>query len=240
MEEINKVRNDIRITDTVDLGGNITNEADRAAIPDDRLTVIINEIKVELERMVAVLKSGIMESELDERDTKRDGTYRSLLYLNKGYLHHPDERIRTAAIGVENILDKYGFELVNENYASESGSLEALFKDMKRPEVVAQLEVLPGEPDLMVKLEAEQNEFKDAETEWLDAQSKDIQEVSASEVKRDVLKVINKKLVVYLRAMMQVEPDTYRDLSTKIALLIDQANSLEKRRRNNGKEEDGE
>jgi len=45
--------------------------------------------------------------------------------------------------------------------------------------------------------------------------------------------LVNTKLVVYLRAMVLANPKQYKDLATKMVLLIDKNNSIVKSRRSN-------
>lgn len=235
MMKINKIRSDIRIAETADLSRNVTNELDKVS-EEVHLSALKDLIVPLKNSLVLAINRDVAESELDNYDASRDAVYRSLLYLAKGYLYHPNAQISEGARQVDAVVDRYGFELVNATYSAESALLESLLLDLKKPELVASLELLPGVTDLINKLDAEQAQFKVAEGKWLDARSDDKSEVSATSIKRELLKVLNEKLVVYLRAMMQVDPESYKELSAKIVLLIDTANGIVQRRRSNAVE----
>ncbi|MBR8535953.1 hypothetical protein KDU71_10325 [Carboxylicivirga sediminis] len=231
MRRITKIVSDIRIAEIANLGDNLLKELAELTPEDAHLKAIQTEVEQNNSRLVIAINRDMAESELEELDARRDSTYRSLAYLNKGYLHHPDAPVSEAAAQVERILEKYGFDMINANYGAESAYLESLFNDMGSIEIAPALELLPGEIALLTRLKDEQSRFKVAEQRFYNAQSQDKQADSATQVKRELLKLINNKLVVYLRAMMQVNPQPYDDLCAKVALLIDKANSLVKRRR---------
>jgi hypothetical protein len=90
--------------------------------------------------------------------------------------------------------------------------------------------VLPGVKDLTQQLEDEQKQFKVAEGVWYNAQTEEDKTTNATAAKRELLRIINTKLVVYLRGMLQVEPETYQDLAARVELLIDKTNAAIKRR----------
>ncbi len=230
MKRINKVVSDVRIAEIANLGDMLISELGEQASADAHLQAIHTDMEQSNNRLVIAINKDMADSELEDKDVQRDNIYRSLIYLNRGYLHHPDAPVREAAEQVERILEKYSFDLINAPYGAESIYLESLFNDVAAPELVPVLELLPGETALIARLKDVQGQFKVAEQRFYNAQSKDKQAENATEVKRELLKLINDKLVVYLRAMVQVNPEPYADLCAKVTLLIDKANSLVKRR----------
>jgi hypothetical protein len=233
MRKINKVFNDIRVAEMADLTTNLLNEIDNAPANDVHLLALKELIQPLNNQLLTSINKDIAESDLDNHDAGRDGVYRSLLYLAKGYLHHPDAKIREAAMGVDTVIDKYGFDLVNEAYGAQSALTESFLEDMAKPEVASKVELLPGLKDLAIQLDNEQTKFKTAEAAWNNARSEGQLSKSATSVKRELLKAVNEKMVVYLRAMIQLNPEQYTNICSKTAILIDSANSIVKRRRNN-------
>ncbi|MCU4155385.1 hypothetical protein J1N10_05320 [Carboxylicivirga sp. A043] len=233
MRKISKVFNDIRVAEMADLTTNLLNEIEKAPADDAHMLKLKEQIQPLNNQLLAAINKDKAASDLDSFDAARDGVYRSLLYLAKGYLHHPDAQIREAAIEVDTVIDKYGFDLVNEAYGAQSALTESFLEDMAKPEVATKVELLPGLKDLTSQLDGEQTKFKTAEEAWNNARSAGQLTENASSVKRELLKVVNERLVVYLRAMIQVAPELYTNLCSKSALLIDSANSIIRRRRHN-------
>ena len=236
--KINKIATNIRVTDAADIGGKLYGELDTAPVDDPLLVVIKGEIQTVNTALTNALNEYKAMSVLEDLDTKRDNTYRAIMYLNKGYLLHPDATIRNAALEVEKVMERYGFELINQNYTTQSTLTEAFIRDMKETAMAAHVAVLPGLTNLVEQLGTVQEQFRASESTWHAAQNADDKTVSASTLKRELLKVVNDKLVVYLRAMMQMNPEPYNDISLSIANHINQANALVKRRKNSEEKAD--
>lgn len=236
MDEINKIIREIRIADMAGVADTINSELRQSSLDDAHISAIQAEMEPLYTNLVTAINKDQAESDLDKYDTSRDEVYRSLLHLCKGYLYHPDAQVSKAAAKVDAVTDKYGFELTNQGYSAESALLDSLMADMALPEIAPSVEVLPGVKELKAQLLTEQDKFKAAEAVWLKARSEQKLSESATSVKHELLTVINDKLVIYLRAMSMINPEPYRALSSKLSLLIDQVNTVIKRRRSNNDE----
>lgn len=233
---IEKVLKSIRVSDAVHLGNVILNELEKNTIDDVYLTAIKSELNTICIGLTGTVNQTKVLSMLEKQDAQRDNTYRSLLYLNKGFLLHPDAKIKSAAAEVQQVLDKYGFSLVDQNYASESTLIDAFIRDMKMPLIAPNVEVLPGLPAILSQLQADQDLFKSAERSWHEARAEDGKTLNATALKHELMKVMNDKLVLYLRAMVQLNPANYEVLSNNITMHISRANELVKRRSNSEEE----
>jgi hypothetical protein len=65
---------------------------------------------------------------------------------------------------------------------------------------------------------------------WNEATAEEGNSKNATAIKHEMVALINNKLVVYLRAMVQFDPATYSELATNIGTHIDRANEVVKRR----------
>ena len=61
---------------------------------------------------------------------------------------------------------------------------------------------------------------------------------NATALKKDVIEIINDKIVIYLRAMEIVVPDTYGNFARTIAQIIADNNEVVKKRRKKDEPED--
>jgi len=226
MIRINKLKSNVRIHDAAMLGSRIYNELNQSGIEDAHIDTIKAETNTFTSSLKAVVDENKNKSLLDASDDRRDNTYRALLYLNKGYLLHPNETIREAALAVDQVLATRGFDLTNLNYTAQSEATNALIRDFKSETLSPKVALLPSMSELVVQLEADELSFQNTQKEWLDAKADDQMTLSASAHKRELLKVINDKMVTYLRAMQQMNPEPYQALISKIVLLIDEANEL--------------
>jgi hypothetical protein len=223
---ISKIRHSIRNRDAADVAGRSIIELDAAPAEDSHLPSIKDEIIALKDRLVRAIQPDKLASELESIDALRDDTYRALFHLIRGYAYHLDAVIKNAAEEVLKVLDKYGLELPQLNYAAQSIEIESLLEDMKQASIITHLESLSGAQGLIDKLEAEQGQFVVAQKAYLDSLGESKMEESATVIKKQLLAVINNKLVMNLDGMMQVTPEPYVELCTKLSIVIDEANEL--------------
>ena len=235
MNTIPKVIPQARTAETSDLSAKLVYAGKQAELnQDDPIKAIFKNLEEVNSKAIIALKKDKAQSDLDEYDARRDSAYRSLLYLCKGFTHHPEEAVKTSAIALEEVMDKYGFDLVSASYSAESALIDSLMADLENPELAAKMELLPGFTGLTDQLKQAQEGFKQAEYTYLQAREKEHSVPVASHLKKDLMSIINTQLVVYLRAMMVVHPDQYESLASQVAMLISQTNSIIKKRRSNG------
>ncbi len=233
---IEKIHKNTRISEAVHLGKTLLDELEQTSTDD----VYIIAMKSEISTIVVGLSGAVNESKvlslLEKYDARRDTTYRSLLYLNKGFLLHPDAKIRETATEVQLVLNKYDFNLINLNYASESTQIDAFIRDMKQPLIAPKVALLPGMAAIMEQLQTDQDLFTAAERNWHEARAEDGKTQNATALKHELMHVVNDKLVLYLRVMMQLNPAPYQELSSNVAMHIDRSNDLVKNRSINQEE----
>lgn len=230
---INKIYRNIRVNDAADLANKLHGELDKSTLEDVHITTLTSDINTISIALAGAVNENKAMSLLQGYDEKRDTTYRSLLYINKGFLLHPDAQVREAAGVVDQVFENYGFDLVELNYSAESSQLDALIRDLSMPSIATSVAVLPGMAPIVEQLKTDQEQFKAAEAQWHEARAEDGKSASATEFKHQLVKVVNDKLVIYLKAMQQMNPEPYTGLCNNIAMHIDRANALVKRRQNN-------
>ncbi|WP_430935799.1 DUF6261 family protein [Saccharicrinis sp. 156] len=197
---------------------------------DSNLSGIITSIQplsANLNQAINRIKS---ESELEEKDEDRDNSVRSFYYLILGFTHHPDENITNAAQKIMSVIDNYGLQIVNESYATESSLVNSLLTELAKPELQEPIALVSGAAESIAALRNAQNDF---ETSHLSFEQKKAQEgtyANATSIKNKILKLINGKLVIYLKAMAIVNEDTYGSFTRTVAQLI-AANNENVRRR---------
>lgn len=236
MNKISKVTPQARAAETSDLSTNLVNAVKQADLnEDDPIQDILVDLESVNNKASLALKKDKAESDLDEFDTSRDATYRSLLYLCKGFTHHPDPEVQNAALTLEGVMNKYGFDLPEADYSKQSALIKSALADLDEAERIQKADLLPGFTALKEQLREEQLAYKAAEFRYNKAKSKDQSGPTASELKKDLILIINGKLVAYLTGMLAVYPDKYKSLASQVAMLINELNSDIKQRRNKNK-----
>lgn len=196
----------------------------------------------ELEPLSSDLSASInrikFDSKREEADEKRDNDIRSLNYLLVGLSHHPAKKIYEAAQKLLAIFENYGLRIIGESFAIESSLISSLLKDLAAPELQDAIAAVPGCADTIAALQTSENEFEAITIEWEQEKAKEGTQLNASEIKKEVLALINNKLVVYMRAMEVVAPETHGAFARTLAQIIADSNEVVKKRRNKDKPEE--
>ncbi len=198
---------------------------------DAHLVKIFTSLGDASARLKAAVKRTKAESELEEKDELRDDKVRALFYLVKGYVHHPDPKVKNAALEVEKVMDKYGLSMTGENYSTESSLVTSLLGDFANPSLQPSISVLPGYAELIAALQTTQTGFEQTRITWEAEKAKEGTQGNATAIKSEVVEIVNEKLVVYLRAMELVDEETYGTFARTIGQIISDNNDVVKKRR---------
>ena len=199
---------------------------------DTYLTPIVEMVNGLNTLLIEALNRLKVYSQMAEKDHVRDMTIRSLFKLVEGYTHIPVAEVKEAAFVVENVLEQYGMDIQNEDYAEESANIESLLNDLSKTDVVAAIAKLQGVPEIKSLLSTQQKDFEAVALQQAEGERVKKDLASASSLKKEAVKEINNNLIGYLNTMAKVNPDTYKATAETIAELIDNNNELVKRRRN--------
>jgi len=198
---------------------------------DTYLTSIIEKVKGFNTSLIEALNRLKVYSIMAEKDHVRDMAIRSLFKLVEGYTHIPVADVKEAALVVEYVLQQYGLNIQNSDYAEESADIESLLNDLAKPEVVAAIAKLQGVAEIISELTTAQKDFETVALQQAEGESAKKDLATASKLKKEVIKEINDNMVGYLNTMAKVNPDTYKASALTIAELINNNNELVKRRR---------
>ena len=191
---------------------------------DTHLTSIFNDLGSKTEWLTAAINRAKAESELELKDEVRDNNLRSLYYLITGFTHHPDAEIKAAAVMLAKLFDNYGLKISDESYASESALISSLLMDLGNETYQEAIAALSGCAALIQALQNSQEDFEITRVTWEREKAKEGALENATELKKEVVVIINERLVVYLRAMQMVNPEMYDEFTNTIAVIIAENN----------------
>ncbi len=198
---------------------------------DTHLSSIFASLETEATRLNTAIRRSKAESELDEKDEIRDEKLRAFHYLVVGFMHHPDPAIKSAAEIIETVFDKYGLSLTGESYATESSLINSLISDLGNPDLQASIVLLSGCAQIIENIKTAQENFAQTHIAYEAEKAEEGTLENASTIKKEVVSIINNRLVVYLRAMEQVDEATYGEFARTLAQIIADNNQQVKKRR---------
>ena len=179
---------------------------------DAHLVKIYSVLESESVLLTSAIRRLKDESVLEEKDEVR-----TVHYLTMGFLHHPDPAVKAAAEAVEKVFDNYGLSITSESYATESSLINSLLADLAKPKLLAAIALLSGLTEIIATLQAAQTNFEETRIAYEEEKAKEGTLENATAIKKEVVAIINDQLVVYLRAMIQVNEPTYGNFARTIA-----------------------
>ncbi|TLX72151.1 hypothetical protein E9993_18990 [Labilibacter sediminis] len=228
---MNKISNNTRNAEMYAVIERIATAYNESGITED---IGLMNIFSQIDPKLGALKQAIMrmkaESELEEADELRDNDYNALYNFVYGATFHPDSSIKSSAEKVFACLQHYGRAVTQESYDTQTSHMDSLFEDLNKREVKEAVDIVTGCSELIEKSQNSQNAFKLSRKTFQDEQALEAQQESASEIKKQLHGIINKKLVPYLNGMMVANGITYGKLNAKITQIINDNNEIVKRR----------
>ncbi|MFA9372489.1 MAG: DUF6261 family protein [Labilibaculum antarcticum] len=198
---------------------------------DAYMVSIFNGLQTKSDELGTAIKCSKTESNLDVKDIVRDDGVQSYHYLILGAIYHPDLAVRVAALKLKAVFEKYGVKMIHESYTIESSLIESLLEDFSAPELQADIALVSGCTELIASLQTDQNDFKTAHFAWEEEKAKKGLTQCSTDIKKEVLSIINDKIVLHLKAMQQANKELYGELAQTVAQIINDANQAVKRRK---------
>lgn len=197
---------------------------------DAYLPAMIERLEEGVEKLSSSIYRSKAESELEEKDQVRDEKLRAVYYLVNGLSYHPSPDLAEAAEQVKKAFDRTGLSIVKESYAVESSLIQSLLSKWSHPVTKKAIDSLSGCAENIARLETAQTDFESSRIAYEEEKARENGYKNATRIKKELLDIINKKLVVYLSAMVLTDNTTYGNFSGTIQEIITSANEAVKKR----------
>lgn len=198
------------------------------------LTGLMTQIKDKNASLTGAIKRMREKSHLIELDNFRDDNTRALWYLTYGLTYHPVEEVSSAAKKVFSVLKNFGLQIIRESYSIESANLDALIFQLSGEELSAALAKLDGCPTLLNQLKEAQTNFEHNQIEFEKIKGNEGTFEKASALSKELMDLINSKLIVYLNGKLIDDEETYGDYIRTVEQIISD-NNLNIRKRSGKK-----
>ena len=220
-----------RVTEVNDVATRSSGAFTNSGITDPYLGTSFAILDTTNLKLSLAIKRTKAESDLEEKDEVRDDKVRAVNYLINGFLYHPTKKIKEAAQSLIVVFNKYGLAMIGESYTTESSLINSLLLDFAKPEYADAIATLSGCADLIAQLQTAQTDFETVRIAYETEKAKEGMVENATKVKSEVLAILNDKIVIYLRAMEQVNPETFGVFTSTIAQIIADTNEQVKKRK---------
>ena len=227
-----KVNGVLRVTEADSLSVSLVGLfEENAGLSDDSfLASLFGEIKACSANLTTAIKRTKVSSSLDAADSVRDEAVRSLGNVLSGYASLPIASKKDAAEKLLEVYKKYGRNIVNANYASESSLIESLLEDLGAAELKDCIEALDGVAEIIKNLRDAESAFKTANSDYVRASAISSEQESAYAIKKSLLLLINDRLLPYLSTMVMVNAGKYAGFVRQVEIEIARTNETTAKR----------
>ncbi len=198
---------------------------------DTVLDGIMTTLSAKNTALTQAINRSKAESTLDEKDGVRDEKLRALNYLLMGLSHHPDAAIQSASAKILVLFDTYGVGITGESYATESSLLTSLLTDLSNADLAADIAAVPGCPDIISQLQAAQTDFENTRIAYEQNKAEEGTQLSATQLKKEIVVLVNDKIVSYLQVMELVNEPVYGAFARTVTEIIAENNETVKKRK---------
>ena len=222
---ISKLRSNTNIAHMLDAVASIETALNNNPIENDKLYNIITQNVSQITQEFKMAYERVKyESDLADFDNKRDTLVRSFFNILESFSNYFDADVLKAHAIVANATKELSSTLAAETHGEESVKIHQLLNILDTTEIKTTLEMLLPLPELISRLKVAQGEFEVANQNW--AQSKGEDKKTPTDIKREVLFVINQQLVPLLNLGFIIDYNTYKTIAGSIESFINKANSM--------------
>lgn len=199
---------------------------------DDYFTGLLTKLTENNNVLSEAIKRDTVVSELAELDGNTDDIYTSLHGLVKGFTYQPTANIAQAGDKVFTLIEKYGLQVKTKSYREKYPLLASLIQDSEMKEYQTAIGKITGCSMRFQQLKEAVEVFNTKQNAYL-LKRDDLKNIpSATEVKKQLISIVNKELSTYLNAMYIAKPDVYSTLAKFVANRINECNAAVRNRRN--------
>lgn len=197
---------------------------DPALAEDTFLKQLIDKISFESDNITEAIKRDHVLSEMEDVDAVVGKNLRALKTIVKGYAAMPDETLSTSGKALLQVINKFKLALLQKSYGEQSSNIEALLMDLSAEALKVHIANLPQVGNVIENLRTSQALFMEKNTAYAKAYAENSQLLTATELKKTLLSLINGKLIVYLTSAVMMDPDKYGPYVASLEKVIDDTN----------------
>lgn len=171
------------------------------------------------------IKSAHESVTLEEEDSERDRAFTKLVSALRGYRDLPLEDKSEAASFFLEIVERHGgkaiISLPNDQETAILTSMENEFKAEKAKELLKKIE---GIDTLCENVFLHNANVKELSVKKAQIAASNKAEISATEIKKELVSYFNKQILGYLEVMKDMQSDVYGEFATEIFAVVKSAN----------------
>ncbi len=233
MLKILKLESRVRLSELGSTISNVLEAYTNSNITKDiPLQSVINELIAINTTFSSTIAISEMVSQLESYEEIGDTVTKGIYYYLQSCVHLPTSAISLAAEKLLIELKKHGLGASKFSFNEETIHFKSLLESLSSKHHANEINSIPNLKTMVEKLVTTQQDYQDLHNKYLSIQNKKQNKQSASDIKYELLKVLNDKLVIYLRSQIIFNQEVYLNFAQEVASAINKTNNDIKKRSN--------
>ena len=197
---------------------------------DVYLRNVMTDLRGLSDRILDALRNNRLISSLETFDAHRMRCVSALVNLKKGYDKLPNEHIQSHWTALKPVFETYLSAIQAGNYQSKTALIQSLLLRLSAGDLTVHLDELDTMKTAVDQLRDAESSF---ETKLLEYQQRILEDKteSATDLKEEIVELINQKLVVHLEAKCNEDAATYGAFAKLVDAQIRAENAKLRRRK---------
>ncbi|MFV0346454.1 MAG: DUF6261 family protein [Bacteroidales bacterium] len=201
------------------------------SIDDKHLQSLVSEIDALNTELLGAARRSKATSNSETEDKQRIKLIRALFKVVVGYEAMLDKELRKKAKQIKKVLDKYTLDNLTKKGRRDRNSLTAsMLADLSDKKIRECIEQLYGLSAIVDELTKVQEKVIVTNLQYVSEKASYKSKPTATNLKPQLMDLINHKLKPYIVAMVNVDKDTYSSFALNIKNIIEDNNSAVKAR----------
>lgn len=215
-----KLKRTARVGEVENFAKHIVSAYELQPISDARLAGYIVRLRDQANALTTAINRAKTASNLDELDTIRDNYWQDFIAVVYGYSCSILEHLRSAAAVLLPITERYSNAITRETYAVQSALMNSVLEELSSPEMCAAAAQLQGVSELIAAIRTAQTNFHNAQVQLSMAHASEGQYLPATEIKMDIVNLINAELLPYLEVQRGYASDAFEKFCAQVDVII--------------------
>lgn len=227
-----KLLNGVWVAEIADLASNICSlyYEGYGTQKDAYLQNVMTDLEDLSTRINGAVKHNKTIASLEKYEAARETSIVAIANLAKAFNRLTDSTIQSAWTCVKPILDDFLPSISEGNQSSRTTLINVMLTRLAEPSMTSSVAALPGLEQVLAELQAAQTDFVGKRLEYLKLVLLDKSEI-ATDLKDEIMTLVNERLIVHLEAMSKVQPAAYGEFATLVDALVSKCNERVRRRR---------
>lgn len=200
-------------------------------LADKSAAAFYGELKTATDEAMSATNKDKDTESLESADRERDEAWKTVGKVLEGYAYSVLDELSTHGKPLFKEFDKYGYGVGRLNILTETTKINSFKADVSTAEMTAHAEALAGAKEALDALFAANEKLEAINKRNTEAAATAKGKKNATDLKKEIVAVLNSKILPFLLLMSQTQGGSYEELRALSVSEVEKVNALVQSRR---------